>query len=127
MKTVLLCEDDAEMVTLIRAVVERAGYGLITASDGRLALQLGLSQDPDLILMDLLMPNADGIAATKMLRIKGYKKPIVILTASERKEDRVSALKAGATAFIVKTLAMSDVEEALSRLLGGGDAPAMKH
>ena len=117
MKTVLICEDDADMVALIRAVVERAGYGLITASDGRLALELGLKQDPDLILMDLLMPNADGIAATKMLRIKGYKKPIVILTASEREPDRRAALAAGANAFILKTLAMSDVEETLERLL----------
>ena len=121
MKTVLLCEDDEEMVQLTRLVVERAGYRLERAADGRQAVEMGLKQNPELILMDIRMPNMDGIAATRVLRDKGFTKPIVILTGSEKEEDRKRARAAGCSGFILKTLAMSDVCEELERLVGAAE------
>ena len=121
MKMVLLCEDDEDMVQLTRLVVERAGYRLLRAADGRQAVDMGLKDNPELILMDIRMPNMDGIAATRVLRDKGFKKPIVILTGSEAGDDRARASKAGCTGFILKTLAMSDVCEALERLVGSAE------
>lgn len=121
MRTVLLCEDDVDMVRLIQSVVERAGYRLIVTTDGREAVETVLRQPPDLVLMDLRMPKMDGLAATRVLRDKGFANPIVILTASDNPEDRRRAQAAGCSGFILKTLAMVDVEETLGRLLGGAD------
>lgn len=121
MKKVLLCEDDEDMVQLTRLVVERAGYALVRASDGRQAVDMALSEKPELILMDLRMPNMDGFAATRVLRDKGFLKPIVILTGSEKADDKERARKAGCSGFILKTLAMSDVCEALERFIGAAE------
>jgi CheY-like chemotaxis protein len=121
MKTVLLCEDDSDMVGLIQAVVEHAGYQLVRAENGREAVDMALKTKPDLVLMDLRMPIMDGAAATRVLRDKGYAAPIVILTASEKAEDRKRATQAGANAFILKNSVMSDVEDTLQRLLGSDD------
>jgi CheY-like chemotaxis protein len=121
MKTVLLCEDDEDMVQLTRLVVERAGYRLERAADGRQAVDMGLKQNPELILMDIRMPNMDGISAARVLRDKGYTRPIVILTSSEKAEDRKRAGEAGCSGFILKTLAMSDVCEALEKLVGSDE------
>jgi len=118
-KTILLCEDDADMVRLIQGVVENAGYKLILAADGRQAVDAALKQRPDLVLMDVHMPMMDGVAATRVLRDKGFTHPIVILTASDKPEDRKRAQAAGCNGFILKTLVMSDVEDMLARLLGG--------
>jgi CheY-like chemotaxis protein len=120
MKTILLCEDDVDMVRLIESVVARAGYQLILAPDGRQAVDTALKAPvPDLVLMDLRMPKMDGLAATRVLRDKGFRNPIVILTASESADDRRRAQAAGCSGFILKTLAMADVEDTLDRLLGG--------
>ena len=121
MKTVLLCEDDEDMVRLIRLVVERAGYALKAVADGRQAVVTGLKEAPDLILMDLRMPNLDGIGAIKALRQGGFAKPIVALTASDKADDRKKVREAGGTDFILKTFVLSDVEAALVRLLGDAE------
>lgn len=123
MKTVLLTDDNPDIVELMQLVLANSGYNLVVASDGLEAVNTCLSQTPDLVLMDLKMPNMDGIAATRMLREKGFTNPIVILTASESSEDRQEAERAGCDAYILKTLEMKEVEDTLDRFLhaGGGE------
>ena len=117
MKKILICEDDPDMAKLIAAVVESGGYALTYAANGREAVSLAIEKKPDLVLMDLRMPELDGLKAIKLLRDQGYKKPIVIVTASESPKDREMAMAAGANAFIVKNIVMSGLEGTLERLL----------
>jgi CheY-like chemotaxis protein len=116
-KKILVCEDDPDMAKLVMSVIEHAGHELLQAANGREAVEMALKEMPDLVLMDLRMPEMDGFAATRVLRDKGYKKPIVIVTASDKKEDREKALKAGCNEFLVKNIVMSGLESALFRLL----------
>jgi CheY-like chemotaxis protein len=123
MKTVLLTDDNEDMVELVQLVLKNSGYRLITASDGTEAVEACLRQKPDLVLMDLNMPNMDGFEATKTLRQKGFANPIVVLTASESEQDRARARAAGCNEYILKTLEMADVEHMIDRYLsesGGG-------
>lgn len=117
MKTVLLCDDNEDMVDLTKLVLSDSGYELITAADGEKAVSLCLEQQPDLVLMDIRMPNMDGFTATRTLRSEGYDKPIVILTGSEKEEDREEAQKAGCNDYVLKTMDMNEVVEVLDRYL----------
>lgn len=122
MKTVLLTDDNPDIIELVQLILANSGYQLITASDGIEAVSVSLEQKPDLILMDLKMPNMDGFAATRALREKGFSNPIVVLTASESDADRKEAQQAGCDAYILKTLEMKDVVSTIDRFLhtGGG-------
>lgn len=117
MKTVLFADDNESIVELIKLILDQSGYNLIVASDGKQAVQMCLEKKPDLVLMDIKMPNMDGIAATRVLRDKGFKNPIVVLTSSESEEDRKRAEQAGCNNYILKTMDMNGVEETLDRYL----------
>jgi len=123
MKTVLLTDDNPDIVELVKLILAGSGYNLVIANDGVEAVNICLSQTPDLVLMDLKMPNMDGIAATRSLREKGFSNPIVVLTSSESADDRQMAEQAGCDGYIVKTLEMKAVESTLDRFLhtGGGE------
>lgn len=117
MKTVLLTDDDEDIVELVKLVLANSGYRLDTAADGAQAVARCLSDPPDLVLMDLNMPTLNGFEATEELRVKGFSKPIVILTASESEVDRKRAKDVGCDAYILKTLNMDDVEKVIDRYL----------
>lgn len=117
MKTVLLTDDNPDIVELVSLVLARSGYRLVPAPDGRQAVDICLKQNPDLVLMDLNMPVMNGIAATAELRRKGYKNPIVVLTGSESEADRKAAKEAGCNDYLLKTLEMRDVEGIIDRYL----------
>lgn len=117
MKTILLTEDNRDMVELIQLILRDSGYDLITASDGIEAVKVCLEHSPDLVLMDLNMPNMDGFHATMILRDKGFKNPIIVLTGSESEDDRKRAAEVGCNEYILKTLEMSDVERVIDHYL----------
>lgn len=120
MKTVLLTDDNPDIVELVQLILANSGYNLIIANDGVEAVNSCLSQTPDLVLMDLNMPNMDGFDATRNLREKGFTNPIVILTSSESVEDRQAAEQAGCDAYILKTMEMKEVEDTIDRFLHTG-------
>ena len=117
MKTVLYADDNLEIIELVRVLIERAGYQLLTARDGNEAVQMSLDENPDLVLMDINMPGTDGLTAVKHLRDDGYNNPIIMLTASDSNEDRERASDAGSDEYILKTIDMAEVETVLSRYL----------
>lgn len=121
MKTVLLTDDNQDMVELVKLILSNSGYNLIVAGDGIEAVDICMTKKPDLVLMDLKMPNMDGFEATKTLREKGFNNPIVVLTASESEEDREKAVAAGCDGYIIKSMEMHGVESAIDRLLHTGD------
>ena len=117
MKTVLLADDNQDMIELVQLVLQDSGYNMITANDGIEAVNICLEQSPDLALMDLTMPNMNGFDATKNLRDKGFSNPIVVLTSSESEDDKKRAEEVGCNGYILKTMDMKDVEETIDHYL----------
>ncbi|MDP9265699.1 MAG: response regulator transcription factor [Chloroflexota bacterium] len=101
MRTVLVVEDEPEIARIARDYLERAGFAVRIASDGRSALSLARSVRPDLIVLDLGLPDIDGLDVTRSLR-RDSRVPVVILTARGDESDRIAGLELGADDYIVK-------------------------
>jgi signal transduction histidine kinase/CheY-like chemotaxis protein/HPt (histidine-containing phosphotransfer) domain-containing protein len=102
--SVLLAEDTADNQRLISMYLRRAGVSVEVVENGQQALQKALQYEYDLILMDMQMPIMGGVEAIEKLRVAGYKKPIVTLTANALKQDRERCAKAGADDYLTKPL-----------------------
>ncbi|MGB1505848.1 MAG: response regulator transcription factor [Acidimicrobiales bacterium] len=113
MPKILIAEDDQR----VRASLERAltleGYDVVTAGDGTRALELHAEAPADLLLLDVSMPNADGLSVCRRIRARGDETPVLMLTARHDVADRVAGLDAGADDYLVKPFAL---EELLARL-----------
>jgi len=110
--SVLICDDDEDMVTLVEHYLHRSGYGLITSSDSSEAIAKTLKFDPDLVLMDCNVPGVGGVVAARVLREQGYTKPIVALTASKLSDEQKSAF----TRFFRKPAPMQELLTEIKRL-----------
>ena len=110
--SVLICDDDADMVALVEHYLHRSGYGLITSSDTTEAIEKTLKYKPDLVLMDCNIPGIGGVAAARKLREQGYAKPIVALTASSLDAEEQGAF----TRFFRKPAPMQELLSEIKRL-----------
>ena len=117
MKTILYADDNQDMIDLIQLILKDSAYKLITSNGGIEAVKTCLEETPDLVLMDLNMPDMNGFDATRVLRDKGFSNPIVVLTGSESEDDRKKAQEVGCNEYILKTLEMEDVEKTIDRYL----------
>ncbi|RKZ49868.1 MAG: response regulator [Gammaproteobacteria bacterium] len=115
MKKVLYVDDSEVMRKIVKMVLENLGYQILTASSGKEAVEVCSKEQPDLVLMDLSMPNFDGFATIQVLINNGYTNPIVILTASENEEDRAKAKALGCADYILKTVDMGDIKRVINR------------
>ncbi|MEE4264985.1 MAG: response regulator transcription factor [Desulfobacteraceae bacterium] len=98
---ILVVDDDKDIVQTIKGNLELDGYEVLTAFDGHSCLQLAREQRPDLIILDLNLPDIDGIKACQIMR-REYDFPIIMLTAREGVSDKVLGLECGADDYIVK-------------------------
>jgi len=89
--SVLVCDDDQDMIDLVEFYLHRAGYGLMLAHDGLEVVEKALAYRPDLVLMDVNMPQQTGVEAAKQLRSQGFAAPIVALTAGDLSEEEVAS------------------------------------
>jgi two-component system cell cycle response regulator DivK len=117
MKTVLLVDDNDELIDLMRLILRDSGHVLHVAKDGSDAVQFCTENSPDLVLMDLNMPGMNGYDATEKLRSDGFTNPIIVLTGSESDEDREKAKNAGCNNYVLKTMEMQDVQSIMDRYL----------
>jgi DNA-binding response OmpR family regulator len=101
MKTILVVDDEPKIVKLVRDYLERAGFGVRAAGDGRSALLLARTERPDLIILDLGLPSMDGLDVTRELR-KLSNVPIIMLTARSEESDKLIGLELGADDYITK-------------------------
>ena len=117
--TVLVVEDFDDTRFMLRVMLEVNGYHVIEASDGLQAVEVARSEKPDLILMDMNLPQLDGFAATRRIReqIELRKMPIVAVTAYGTSEYRSKAIAAGCDEFITKPINFAKLKEMLSHLL----------
>lgn len=98
---VLVVEDEAQMTRFLRAALTSHGYRLVETSRGEDAMTQAASYNPDLVLLDLGLPDVDGIAVTKRLR-EWTSVPIVVISARGKEQDKVDALDAGADDYLTK-------------------------
>jgi len=101
MKTILVVDDEPKIVQLVRDYLERAGYAVRAAGDGKAALALARREKPDLIVLDLGLPELDGLDVTRELR-KSSAEPIIMLTARGEESDKLVGLELGADDYITK-------------------------
>jgi len=101
MKTILIVDDEPKIVQLARDYLEHAGMRVLTANDGKFALSVARAEKPDLIVLDLGLPELDGLDVTRALR-KESSVPIIMLTARGEESDKLIGLELGADDYIVK-------------------------
>ena len=108
-KTILIVEDEKNIVDILSFNLGREGYATLEAYDGEAGLQLALEQDPDLILLDLMLPGMDGFDVCRSVREHGRATPIIMLTAREEETDKVLGLELGADDYITKPFSMREL------------------
>ena len=116
---ILLVDDEQPIQTLLSFPLQRDGYEVVHASDGREALARFAEQQYDLVVLDLMLPRMDGLEVCKRLRAQGSTVPIIMLTAKSEEIDKVLGLELGADDYITKPFSMrefrSRVKAALRR------------
>ncbi|MFE7593795.1 response regulator transcription factor [Kitasatospora sp. NPDC057512] len=112
-RTVLVVEDDPGVRATLDHLLRFEGYRVLTTADGQEALELLEHRRPDLAVVDVVMPRLDGLALCRMLRRRGDRLPILVLTARHQLGDRVAGLDAGADDYLAKPFA---TEELLARI-----------
>ena len=119
MKRVLVVEDNETSLYLVRFILEKNGYEVIEARDGATGVELAVKEKPDLVIMDVQLPDIDGLEATRRIRASEAdgEIPIVALTSYAMTGDRERALAAGCTGYIEKPIKpdtfMAEIEKYL--------------
>ena len=108
-KKILIVEDERAIVEILKFNLAREGYETLEALDGEAGLQLGLTGDPDLILLDVMLPKMNGFDICAKLRDTGSTVPIIMLTALEEETDKVFGLEAGADDYMTKPFSMREL------------------
>jgi heavy metal response regulator len=114
---ILLVEDDSRIARFVNKGLTEEGYAVDIVTNGEDALFFAGSAPYDLIVLDLLLPKIDGISVCRRLRRKDMKVPILILTAKDSIEDRVTGLNAGADDYLVKPFAFAELLARIRALL----------
>jgi DNA-binding response OmpR family regulator len=114
---VLLVDDDPAIRRAVSAGLELEGFTVVAASGGRAALEAAARVAPAVVLLDLSMPDLDGLEVLERLRAGGDQVPVCVLSARDEVDDRVAGLQAGADDYVVKPFALEEVVARLHALL----------
>ncbi len=119
-KRVLLAEDEPNILASLTFLLERAGFAVVAETDGEAALRSALSDPPDVMILDVMLPSLDGMEILRRLRAdgRGRELPVIILTAKGQREDRQAALGSGADLFMTKPFSNAAVVAAVRDLAG---------
>lgn len=117
-KKVLLAEDEPNIVESLTFLLERAGFEVAVEMDGRAALTTALDKPPDVLVLDVMLPEMDGYEILRQLRSdpRAENLPVLMLTAKGQREDRETALECGADLFITKPFANAELVAAVEEL-----------
>ena len=122
MQKILIVEDEQPIRKLLEYNLQLSGYDTISAADGEVAIELALSEKPDLIVLDLMLPKLDGIEVCKRLRSGGVNIPIIMLTAKGDEFDKVNGLEIGADDYMTKPFSPREVIARIKAVLRRSDA-----
>jgi DNA-binding response OmpR family regulator len=119
-QTVLVADDDPDIQSLVVLRLERSGYRVLRASDGQEALDLALSELPDLAVLDITMPKLDGCEVTRSLRAHAQTvaMPVILLTARVQEDDVERGMAAGATDYVKKPFSPHELGARVTSILG---------
>ncbi len=127
---ILVVDDEASIVNIISFNLKKEGYEVITANDGETGLELALSEKPDLVLLDIMMPQMDGYEVCRKIREKSAV-PIIMLTARADEVDKVIGLEMGADDYVTKPFGnrelMARVKANLRRTIANEAAKSAKN
>ncbi len=107
--TLLVVEDETNIRELLSTSLKFAGFEVHAAADGATALQMAQEFDPDLAVMDVMLPDMDGFAVTRRLRDTGRELPVLFLTARDSLEDKVTGLTVGGDDYVTKPFSLEEV------------------
>lgn len=115
--SILVIDDDEKITSMLRRGLSFEGYEVQTANNGAEGLNKLLSEEPDMIILDVMMPKIDGFEVCRRLRSAGSNVPILMLTAKDEVEDRVRGLDTGADDYLVKPFALEELMARVRALL----------
>lgn len=124
---VLIVEDEESIVDILSFNLKKVGYEVAVAMDGKTGLDMALKHNPDLILLDLMLPEMNGFAVCQALREKGSLVPVVMLTAREGEEDKIRGLESGADDYITKPFAIRELLARVKANIRRSIMPAVSH
>ena len=119
MPQILIVEDDDELRTVLKEVLEQEGYGVVEASDGRAAMEMQRLTGADLVITDLIMPEMDGIKLVKLLKNNPNVShiPVIMLTALNMPHERMAGIEIGADAYLPKPFYMQELRIVINNLI----------
>jgi len=119
MSKILIVDDDIQATTLLKKILTAEGYEAISINESSKAIQLAKSINPDLFLLDLMMPDPDGFKLCRMLRLDPHfsKTPIIIITALDDSDSRVIAYGAGANDYLTKPFHIDELALRIKALI----------
>jgi two-component system alkaline phosphatase synthesis response regulator PhoP len=119
-RTIMVVDDNPDIITIVKTILEGKGYNVLSASSGQELLSLLNNQKPDLIILDIMMPEMDGLEV--LGRLKGVTEtasiPVILLTAKVQYEDVLGGYKLGADYYITKPFTSTQLVNGINLLLG---------
>ncbi len=124
MARILIVDDSPSQLMSIRRIVEKLGHEALTAEDGAAGVEAAKRELPDLILMDVVMPNLNGFQATRSITREPTTKhiPVILVTTKDQDTDRVWGMRQGAKAYITKPFSEAELAAMIGQYLGGAAA-----
>jgi twitching motility two-component system response regulator PilH len=122
MSRILIVDDSPSQLMGMKRIVEKLGHEALTAEDGAAGVEMAKKEKPDLILMDVVMPNLNGFQATRAISKEATTShiPIVLVTTKDQETDKVWGMRQGAKAYITKPFNENALIEVINGLLSGG-------
>ena len=121
MAKVLIVDDSPTQLQGLRLIVEKLGHSVVTAEDGSQGVEVCKREMPDLVLMDVVMPNLNGFQATRQISKdpKTSHIPVILVTTKDQETDKVWGMRQGAKAYITKPIVESQLVETIQEILAG--------
>ena len=126
MARILIVDDSPSQLLGIQRIVEKLGHESLTAEDGAQGVEVAKRELPDMVLMDVVMPNLNGFQATRTLSRETTTKhiPVILVTTKDQDTDRMWGLRQGAKAYITKPFSETELSDLIAQYLAGGTSAA---
>jgi twitching motility two-component system response regulator PilH len=126
MARILIVDDSPSQLMGIRRIVEKLGHQALTAEDGAAGVEAAKRELPDLILMDVVMPNLNGFQATRSITREPTTRhiPVILVTTKDQDTDRVWGMRQGAKAYLTKPFSEPELAAAITDAIGNGSPTA---
>ena len=125
MARILIVDDSPSQLLGIQRIVEKLGHQCLTAEDGAAGVEVAKRELPDMVLMDVVMPNLNGFQATRQLSKGATTKdiPVILVTTKDQDTDRMWGLRQGAKAYLTKPFSEDELAEVIERIFSTSEMP----